>query len=415
LLFDKEIREYFKIRREVNMKGFFRKFFGARSKPMVGPASVEAQAHQAGLAPPPPVEQAQQILASNHQEMEIATLSSLILDLKTPPSPIGIMTLGYLTTVGVPAILLFFHQEPWAIFSALVLFFAWGVRYVPPVNCALLYDINGRTEIGFHEGPVWIPWFIFGRLKMFPVDRFFARLPQDDAWTADKVHVVHKSSIQFCISPVPRKGFWVNLMWWWHVKRETETFEDFSDMGVDLGEGLNNFITNWDVESARAAAIDRIMDIIREKVNSIRFDSIYNFDAGTALLQEKRSLSKEIKELIAQDMEIRGVGFFITLYNLSDIDPHPDMAHALEWKTKAAWQAQGDVNAQNVYYDGTLANSKKLTENPVVGETAIKIAQLKVAEDAARSGLVGEDIFTKIARSFSELFKPVNQKKISEK
>jgi hypothetical protein len=157
------------------------------------------------------------------------------------------------------------------------------------------------------------------------------------------------------------------------------------------------------------------MDIIREKINDIRFDRIYNFEEGGLRPQEKISLSKEIKELISRDGEIRGVGFFITLYNLSDIDPHPDMAHALEWKTKAAWQAQGDVNAQNVYYDGTLDNSKKLTENPVVGETAIKIAQLKVAEEAARSGLVGEDIFTKIARGFSELFMPVNQKKISEK
>jgi hypothetical protein len=388
------------------MKGLFARVFGPRSKPKEA-ASIEEQAHQAAMVPSP-VEQAQRILAPDHESVEIATLSSLILDLKTPPPETVLVILGYLTTIGVPAALFFLHQAPLAIISAQVLFFAWGIRYVPPVYCALLYDISGRTVIGFHEGPVWIPWFLFGRLKMFPIDRFFCRLPHDDTWTTDKVHVVHKSSIQFCISPVPRKGLWVNFMWWWHVIRETETYEDFSDMGIDLGEGLNNFITNWDVESARAAVIDRIMDIIREKINSVSFDKIYNFAAGEIRPEEKRSLSREIKALISQDQEIRGVGFFITLYNLSDIDPHPDMAHALEWKTKAAWQAQGDVSAQNVYYEGTLANSKKLNEDPAAGQTAIKIAQIKVAEEAAKSGLVGEDLFTKIARGFSSFFKPAN-------
>jgi len=395
------------------MKGLFQKVFGARSKP-TGVASLESRVEQAAQASSP-VEQAQRVLAPDHQEAEIATLSSLILDLKTPPPQVGLVVLGYLTTIGVTATLFFLHTAPGAIISATALFILWGLRYVPPVYCALMYDISGRTEIGFHEGPVWIPWFLGARLKLFPVDRFFCRLPHDDAWTADKVHVVHKSSIQFCISPVPRKGFWINLMWWWHVRWETETFEDFSDKGVDLGEGLYNFITNWDVESARATVIDRIMDIIREKINDIRFDRIYNFEEGGMRPQEKRSLSKEIKELIGRDGEIRGVGFFITLYNLSDIDPHPDMAHALEWKTKAAWQAQGDVNAQNVYYDGTLANSKKLNQNPADGETAIKIATVKVAEDAAKSGLVGEDIFTRILKSFGEFARTFTQRKITEK
>ncbi|RLC33657.1 MAG: hypothetical protein DRZ76_04055 [Candidatus Nealsonbacteria bacterium] len=403
------------------MKGFLKRWLG-KSPPEETVVSTEKQPLESANLPTE-IQQANAVLYGQPQgpvqqqaETDTSEFSSLVQDLRSPEARKEFLIAAYISTLFIPAVLFALGLQPIAVLSFAFLVFIWGIRYVPPVHCALLYDIRGRTKIGFHEGPIWIPWFLWARVKLFSIDRFTKQM-SEDTWTTDRIHVIHKSRIYFSISPVAHKSFWVNFFWWWHAQTESQAYEEFEDENFDLGEGLHNFIMNRSIDTARDMAISRIMEIIREMINGERFDDIFTFQDGQWVGDKDKMelISKRIKSALKDDEEIRQIGIHIVQYALRDIEPHPEMAKALEHMTRAPWIATGDLKAHQQYFTGMKQVGQELVEDPAVGQATLEVSRIKVADKAADSGLIDVDLVTRIMSKMKGFAQLVGRKIISPK
>ena len=121
--------------------------------------------------------------------------------------------LALLTTI-IPTILvqLVVHNILLTLAVFTIPFLGWGVRVIDKYHCGLLIIFwVRRTQIGFYEGIVWVPWFLGAKIDQYDKRKRKLDIPKEDNWTTDSMHLIYDIVLNFGITPVKDEGFWNNF------------------------------------------------------------------------------------------------------------------------------------------------------------------------------------------------------------
>lgn len=246
-----------------------------------------------------------------------------------------------------------------------------------------------RTEIGFSEGYVWIPWFLGGRLKIFSVELFSYEIAREDNWTTDKWHLIYDIVFRFGVIRVARKSFWNNFFWYFHSLMKTVYYEEMRESKQDLGLGLYHFIENADAENALAQAIAHAKQATRNTINRLSAGDIFRFEGNQAEVDSAKLqlIEQGLEKMITERLNplIENIGIFACNFALADIDFDTEAAVAMQ-KTQIDPML---AKAQGLAYDELLKIGAKLALDGAAGEAALRVEVIRALKGAADSGLLG--------------------------
>ncbi len=284
--------------------------------------------------------------------------------------------LALLTTI-VPTILvqLALHNILVTMVVFTIPFLGWGVRVIDKFHCSLLIILwVRRTQIGFHEGIVWVPWFLGGKLDPYDTRRRKLDIPKEDNWTTDSMHLVYDIVLNYGIAPVKDEGFWKNFFRYFIC-----IFKHRRNAQL-----LYNFTEQINLKSTIEIMVSDAADLTIKAVNSRGFAEIFQQKDDQIKLKNSTIQEDLIDEL---NKSIESLGFIIYKYNLKDIDFHEDTAKVLQEKFLATVRGE----AREKLYEVVARVAKKLaTEGQEVTDAAIQIEMVEALKDAAKGdGVVG--------------------------
>ena len=316
--------------------------------------------------------------------------TEIIGDLADPKLQTVRLILSWLVILMIAAISWFMASFIIGPLIIILVAFILGIRRVPTVHCALLYNMGRRTRIGFWEGFVWVPWMTGGQLKIFNVEWFSYDVPREDAWSTDRMHIVYDIVIQFGVMPVAEKSVLDNFFWFFHVLLETETYELYAESEEDLGEGLFWFVMNTDVENVLIRIIAAAKKAGRRVLRSKGFADIFRFEQdGTAVADPEKTtkVEQEIEDLMHEVLQddLRKIGMRVNAFELADIDFDAEASRVLQLEQLARIQA----NAQKISYETLQEIGKKLSLDSEAAEYTLRTEVLRALQTAAGQGLLG--------------------------
>jgi len=319
-------------------------------------------------------------------------------DLREPEVRKGALFWGWILALSLPTVFFFIlhwsGQTVLASFASVVLlallFFVPGIRKIPTVHCALLYNLGRRTRIGFWEGWVWIPWMTGGRLKIFNVERFSYDIAREDNWTKDQMHLVFDIVFRFSVIPVIEKKFLENFFWFFHCWWESDTYYVYVlDKKADLGQGLFHFITNTDVETAVIQAVADAKRMTMLVIRTKGFKDIFHFEGGVFEVDPDKvgQIEAKLEKTIIAELNERiyNTGIRIANFTLADIDFDKEATEALQQQQIRPMIARAEAMA----YSELLEIGRQLTVDVRAGEATLRTQVIEALKRAAESGILG--------------------------